>query len=327
MPEFGVIIPALAMNDNLYVDFHAMAQSPVDGTPPTAHMVLTEENVNDLQDYLSVGNMHLEWFQPNDFVTTEVDNVEMPETPTLKRSWVVDCLVVKQIAKVKDVSVNNGRVYIPPQELAKYRFMSPMKVRKAADAVMITGEYCLEAKTSKMPFYTRQKLLCLRFQKLLTSSISNDTVESMYRNLLPVSGRKSVDITKVVRVTKTCYMFFILTMLSYHTGLVHVSLSHETSIMLWCTGNAIPRTEILPLQLHHMLLLSLEVHLVYMVMQWTTIYPPQKRLFPKKGFFSSRPDPRTCHLAHHVVAQRTTVVRVFCSPDFAELLPRPYSTI
>ena len=44
------------------------------------------------------------------FVTTEVDNVEMPETPTFKRSWVVDCLVVKQIAKVKDVSVNNGRV-------------------------------------------------------------------------------------------------------------------------------------------------------------------------------------------------------------------------
>ena len=91
-----------------------MAQSPRDGTPPTAHMVLTEENVNDLQDYLSVGNMHLEWFQPNDFVTTEVDNVEMPETPTLKQSWVVDCLVLKQIAKVKEVSVNNGRVYIPP---------------------------------------------------------------------------------------------------------------------------------------------------------------------------------------------------------------------
>jgi len=74
--------------------------------------------------------------------------------------------------------------------------MSPMRVRKAADAVMITGEYCLEEKTSKMPFYTRQKLLCLRFQKLLTSSISNDTVESMYSNLLPVSGRKSVDVTR-----------------------------------------------------------------------------------------------------------------------------------
>jgi hypothetical protein len=159
-------------------------------------MVLTEENVNDLQDYLTVGNMHLDWFQPNDFVTTVVENVEMPETPTLKRSWVVDCLVLKQIAKVKDVSVNNGRVYIPPQELAKYRFMSPMRVRKDADAVMITGEYCLEAKTSKMPFYTRQKLLCLRFQSLLTSSMSNDTVESMYSNLLPVSGRKSVDVTR-----------------------------------------------------------------------------------------------------------------------------------
>ena len=118
MPEFGVIIPALAMNDNLYVDFHAMAQSPVDGTPPTAHMVLTEENVNDLHDYLSVGNMHLEWFQPNDFVTTEVDNVEMPETPTLKRSWVVDCLVVKQIADSKSerrICQQWACLYTPPR--------------------------------------------------------------------------------------------------------------------------------------------------------------------------------------------------------------------
>jgi len=118
MPEFGVIIPALAMNDNLYVDFHAMAQSPCDGTPPTAHMVLTEENVNDLHDYLSVGNMHLEWFQPNDFVTTEVDNVEMPETPTLKRSWVVDCLVVKQIADSKSercICQQWACLYTPPR--------------------------------------------------------------------------------------------------------------------------------------------------------------------------------------------------------------------
>jgi hypothetical protein len=69
MPEFGVIIPAQVMNDNLYVDIHAMAQSPHDGTPPTAHMVLTEDNVNALQAYLRDGNLQIKWFEPNDFYT------------------------------------------------------------------------------------------------------------------------------------------------------------------------------------------------------------------------------------------------------------------
>jgi hypothetical protein len=196
MPEFGVMIPAHVMNDNLYVDIHAMAQSPHDGTPPTAHMVLTEKNVHDLRDYLSDRKLQLNFFEPNDFVTTEVDYVEMPESPAFTRSWVVDSLVLKQIATVKNVSVNNGRVYIPPEELAKYRFMSTMRVRKDADVVMITGDYCLEGKTTKMSLYTQQKLLCLRFQSLLTSSISNEIVKSMYSNLLPVSGRKSVDVTR-----------------------------------------------------------------------------------------------------------------------------------
>ena len=196
MPEFGCILPSSAMNERLHVDIHGMAKSPHDGTPPSAHMVLTEENVKELRAYMKEKNLQLKFFESNDFEKVVVDDVEMPENPDLKRSWRVDRLKLDQIVKVKESAADNGRVRIPPEVLATYRFMSTMRVRKDADMVMVTGDYCLEEKTDEMQLHTRQKLLCLRIQSLVTSSISDEVVESLYTNLLPRSGRKSRDVTR-----------------------------------------------------------------------------------------------------------------------------------
>ena len=132
-----------------------MAESSFDGTPPSGHMVLTEDNVLEFRAYMAMKNLRLKFFDSCDFEELVVDNVEMPESPELTRSWLLHRIVLKQIVKVKKSAANNGRVHIPPSVLATYRFMSTMKVRTKANMVMIIGDYCLEEKTVQMPLRTR----------------------------------------------------------------------------------------------------------------------------------------------------------------------------
>jgi hypothetical protein len=62
-----------------------------------------------------------------------------------------------------------------------------------------------------------------------------------------------------------------------------------------------------------------------------SVLPAPKKAFSQKRPFFLPPTPglvtSLTMVQGHVVAQRSTVVHVFCSPDFAELLPRPYSAI
>lgn len=203
IPLYQIIVPAHASNQWLSVDIHGMAKSSFDNTPPVSHIVLSADNAKDARDYMTTTGAKLQFFDEEDFQHEVVDKVEMPESRHKTRTWEVDLLHLEQKVKVATDKLNNGRDYIPPEELIKYRVLSWMRPRKEADMIMMTGDFRLE--NDEQLRVNGRKLLCLRLQRLLRHAIPDDVVESMYTNVLPMAGRGGYEVTRTSGTNyKTC---------------------------------------------------------------------------------------------------------------------------
>ena len=64
-------------------------------------------------------------------------------------------------------------------------------MRRKADHVLFIGDFSAEQSQALVD------CLCTRMQSMLTTSISDNIVQSIYSNLCPVSGKQGFDVTRL----------------------------------------------------------------------------------------------------------------------------------
>ena len=111
------------------------------------------------------------------------------------RDWSVEVALLKQHKNVSSVNARNGRNAVPLEELLECTIYSWHNVRRKADHVLFIGDF--SAEQSQALVDCGRKLLSARMQSMLTTSISDNIVQSIYSNLCPVSGKQGFDVTRL----------------------------------------------------------------------------------------------------------------------------------
>lgn len=195
IPSHRLIILSYADNRFLYTDYHALAKSG-DGTPAIPHMVLTKADAEVLQKYCE--DIPIPYIDKSDFVTVKVKDVPMPEDGEATRDWDTEFVLIEQQEQIKPIEALNGRQHIPDikdlVESQTLKVLSWRRVRRLAEIVSLVGDFSKEDDTNLRA--TGRKLFLGRMQRMLTESISDSDVASLYANILPFCGKHGYEVTR-----------------------------------------------------------------------------------------------------------------------------------
>jgi hypothetical protein len=85
-------------------------------------------------------------------------------------------IVLSQSMCLDEVNKSNASTSVSPEVLASYQVYSWRRIHKAADVVVFVGKFGMEDNVTT----DCHKLLVARMQSMLTRSISDNDVKSMY---------------------------------------------------------------------------------------------------------------------------------------------------
>jgi hypothetical protein len=139
-------------------------------------MVITKKDADATMEYHKTNNTKMNYITPDMFTTNQLDNVPMPQDGSIKRSWNVAHIVLSQSMCLDEVNKSNASTSVSPEVLASYQVYSWRRIHKAADVVVFVGKFGMEDNVTT----DCHKLLVARMQSMLTRSISDNDVKSMY---------------------------------------------------------------------------------------------------------------------------------------------------
>ena len=169
-----------------------MALSKKDGSPSVPHMVITKKDADATIEYHKANNTQINYITQDMFSTHQLHDVPMPHDGNIKRSWNVAHIVLPQIIRLDKVNKSNASTSVSPEVLASCKVYSWRRIHKAADVVVFVGKFCMEDNVTT----DCHKLLSARMQSMLTTSISDDDVKSLYSNIALIAGRKGFEVTR-----------------------------------------------------------------------------------------------------------------------------------
>ena len=191
IPSHNVVICNYADNNQLYSDLHGLAKSNEDGSPSVPHMVITKADADAAMQYHKIHETKINYITQPMFTTKELHDVPMPQDGTIQRSWNVAHLLLSQTMSLDEVNKSNASTHVSPEVLASCRVYSWRHVHSAADVVIFVGDFGMEDKHIEC-----HKLLVARMQSMMTKSISDIDIKSMYSNISLLAGRKGYEMTR-----------------------------------------------------------------------------------------------------------------------------------
>ena len=159
-------------------------------------MVLTKADAEVLQKYYE--DIPIPYIDKSDFVTVKVKDVPMPEDGEATRDWDTEFVLIEQQEQIKPIEALNGRQHIPDikdlVESQTLKVLSWRRVRRLAEIVSLVGDFSKEDDTNLSA--TGRKLFLGRMQRMLTESISDSDVASLYANILPFCGKHGYEVSR-----------------------------------------------------------------------------------------------------------------------------------
>ena len=192
LPSHNLLICGYSDNRQLYTELHGMALSKKDGSPSVPHMVITKKDADATMEYHKANNTQINYITQDMFSTHQLHDVPMPHDGSIKRSWNVAHIILPQIIRLDEVNKSNASTSVSPEVLASCKVYSWRRIHKAADVVVFVGKFGMEDNVTT----DCHKLLSARMQSMLTTSISDDDVKSMYSNIALLAGRKGFEVTR-----------------------------------------------------------------------------------------------------------------------------------
>jgi len=193
MPSHNLIVCGYSDNRQLYSDIHGMANSDFDGSPSVPHMVLTCEDAVSTMEYHKLNRTKIKYITQDMFSTHPLHNVPMPQDGMIKRSWNVAHIVLPQTMGLDEVNKSTASTHVSAEVLANCQVYSWQRIHSAADVVIFVGDFGKEDNNDTIHCH---KLLVARMQSIITKSISDDDVKSMYSNIALLAGRKGYEVTR-----------------------------------------------------------------------------------------------------------------------------------
>jgi hypothetical protein len=193
IPSHNVLICGYSDNRHLFSDLHGLAKSKKDGSPSVPHMVITKEDAKSIMEYHTMNRMKIKYITQDMFSTNKLHNVPMPQDGTIKRSWNVAHIILPQVMCLNKVNKSNASTHVSAEVLANCQVYSWQQIHSAADLVILVGKFGKEDNNDNIDCH---KLLVARMQSMISKSISDDAVKSMYSNIAPIAGRKGYEITR-----------------------------------------------------------------------------------------------------------------------------------
>ncbi len=181
-----LLIAASATNKVLYLDILCLGRSQADILPGIPHATIQQWDGLSLETHYQYNELPL--FPKSWRMTCVVDAVSSPEFPTLCCLWRLEVITVPQVASCKSYD-RHGSTAFAHESLLECHLFLHIQTHPKGDVTIILGSMDLEG--SEFP-----KLLLMRFHKIATTSVTNDTAVQIYNYVRAVSGKGGFELTQ-----------------------------------------------------------------------------------------------------------------------------------